>query len=250
MQSTAILEPTRIASPKPSESILYAVVKGKNCADDARQWKDVGEIVSISGNGAGFYIDRECSVGQLVSMLLPLETELRVYDHDKELYKVWGIVQHCSARTFGDTVKYHTGVAFIGKDTPASYLKDPLQNYRICGTAENGLWKVEEARKPFSKRKDLRYWKEFPVYLAVAEGPKKGARSTTENISKNGAAVISKLDLNVGDRVKFICEQFDFSGIAVICERNIGEDKRQRLHLQFVETTFPVESLRSANKIQ
>jgi len=250
MQSTLTLETPKTASLQPSEPTLYAVVKGKYSVDDTRQWKDVGEIVSISGNGAGFFIDRECSVGQLVSMLLPLEADLRMYDHDKELYKVWGIVQHCSPRAIDDTVKYHTGVAFIGKDTPESYLKDPLQNYRICGTAENGLWKVEEARKPFSKRRDLRYWKEFDVYLAFADGSKKGARSTTENISKNGAAVISKLDLNVGDRVKFICEQFNFSGLAVICERNIGEDKRQRLHLQFVDVTFPVESLRSADNIQ
>jgi len=243
----AVLENPETFSPDISEQILYAVVKGKDSVDDSRQWKDVGEIVSISGSGAGFFIDRECRVGQLVSMLLPLDVELRMYDRDKELYKVWGVVQHCSPRTIDDDIKYHIGVAFIGKDTPPSYRKDPLQNYRICGTAENGLWRIEEARKPFSKRKDVRYWKEFDVYLALADGTKKGARSTTENISKSGAAVISNLELNVGDRVKFISAQFDFSGIAVICERNIGEDKRPRLHMQFVESIFPIESLGTAN---
>ncbi len=244
MRNTLTIEKPKA---KPSEQTLYAVVKGKDSAEDARPWKDVGEIVSVSGNGAGFYIGRECRVGQLVSLLLPLDPELRSYDQDKELYKVWGVVQLCSQPLIGDMKKFHVGVAFIGKEAPASYRQDPLQNYRICGTAENGLWRAEEARKPFSKRKDMRYWKEFEVYLVVADTQKKGARSTTENISKSGAAVISNLDLNVGDRVKFISEQFDFSGLAVICERNIGEDKRPRLHLQFVENNFPIESLKAKN---
>ncbi len=243
MESTLTIQK---GSKAVSSEQFYAVVKGKDSADDTRQWKEVGEIVSISGNGAGFYLERECRVGQLISMLLPLEPELRMYDQDKELYKVWGVVQLCSPHKTPDAAKYHIGVAFIGKEIPASYKKDPRQNYRICGTVENGLWKIEEARKPFSNRKEMRYWNSFEVYLAIADGPRKGARSTTENVSKSGAAVISNLALNVGDRVKFISEQFNFSGIAVVLERNYGEDKRPRLHLQFVENTFPVELLKTA----
>lgn len=224
---------------------LLAVVKGKDSAEDERAWKDVGTIVSISGNGAGFYISRECRVGCLVSLLLPLEADLRSYDRDKELYKVWGLVQHCGKRTTEGGEDYHVGVSFIGKRPPESYYADPTQSYRICGTTAEGLWQIEEARKPFTSRKDVRYWESFDVYLTAAGTGQTlvGERSKTENISKHGAAVFSNLDVNIGDRVKFISERFDFSSLAVICDRNLSDDKRQRLHMQFVGGTFPVESL-------
>lgn len=229
-----------------SESLkIYAVVKGK---EGDENWKDVAEVVSVSASGAGFYIDRECRVGGLVSLLLPMETELRFYDKDAELYRVWGLVQHCSKRTNEDgEVNYHVGVAFTGKHPPESYRTDPMQNYRICGMGQDGLWRIEEAKAPFKTRQHMRYWKAFDVYLALADGNRTtatGERTTTENISKSGAAVISTLDVNVGDRVKFISEQYDFSGLAVICNRQVGEDKRTRLHLQFVGNSFPIETLK------
>lgn len=228
---------------QPETLNVYAVVKG-NEGDDA--WKDVAEVVSVSASGAGFYIERECRVGQLISLLIPLETELRFYDVDEELYRVWGLVQHCSKRISesGGTA-YHVGVAFTGKHPPESYRDNPEQNYRICGMAENGLWRIEEAKAPFKTREHMRYWKCFDVYLALVGGQRaSGERTTTENISKRGAAVLTTLDVNIGDRVKFISEQYDFSGLAVVCNRQVGDDKRTRLHLRFVENSFPVEALK------
>ena len=46
--------------------------------------------------------------------------------------------------------------------------------------------------------------------------------------------------------MKFICEKYDFSGLAVVCNHQIANDGRQRLHLQFVESSFPVEKLDQA----
>ncbi len=226
-------------------SSLLAVVKGKDSAADERPWKEVGSVVSISGSGAGFYLARECRVGCLVSLLLPLEPDLRAYDHDKELYKVWGLVQHCSKRTTDEGEDYHIGVSFIGKHPPESYELDPEQSYRICGTTAEGMWKIEEARKPFTTRKDVRYWQSFDVYLTTGgvRHPIVGERSKTENVSKHGAAVFTTLDVNIGDRVKFISERFDFSSTAVVCNRSMSDDKRVRLHVQFVDGKFPVETL-------
>jgi hypothetical protein len=228
-------------------SPLLAVVKGKDSAADEKPWKEIGDVVSISGNGAGFYLARECHVGRLVSLLLPLEPDLRSYDRDKELYRVWGLVQHCGKRTTEDGQDYHVGVSFIGKEPPESYDIDPTQSYRICGTTAEGLWQIEEARKPFTTRKDVRYWESFDVYLTTGGigTAVTGERSKTENISKHGAAVFTTLDVNIGDRVKLISERFDFSSTAVVCNRTISDDKRQRLHMQFVGGVFPVESLSS-----
>lgn len=224
---------------------LNAVVKGTDAAEG--EWKEIADIASVSATGGGMYIQRECQVGTLVSMMLPMEPHLRCYDHDKELYRVWGLVQHCQALA-GDEGEagYHVGVAFIGKSAPQSYKQNPDQPYKICGMTHEGLWKVTEAKAQFKVRQHVRYWTNVEPYLALVDVNRdalRGERTTTENISKSGAAVVSTLDVNVGDRVKFICEKYDFSGLSVVCNRQTGKDGRQRLHLQFVENTFPVEKL-------
>ena len=223
---------------------LYAVVKVKESNTDT--WKETANVVSVSSTGAGFYIDRECQVGRLIAIVVPLEPHLRCYDHEKELYAVFGLVQHCHLLTSDDGADYHVGVAFIGKRPPESYREDPTQSYRINGMNEDGLWKVKEAEKEFKPRRDPRFYHSIKHYLALVDAQKTsvaGERTTTENISKSGAAVITTLNVNVGDRVKFISEEYDFSGIAVVCNRKSGSDGRARLNLQFVGNTFPVEKI-------
>lgn len=223
---------------------MQAVVKGKDTPDST--WKEVVEVGSVSATGAGFFIPRELQVGTIVAVMLPLAAHLRCYDHDKDLYRVLGLVQHCQPLTGEGNSGYHVGVAFVGKHAPESYKENPRQNYKICGMNENGLWKVSEARGPFKVRRHLRYWTNVDLYLALVDAHREslvGEKTTTENISKNGAAVFSTLDVGVGERVKFICEKFDFSGLAVVCNHQVASDGRQRLHLQFVESSFPVEKL-------
>ena len=49
---------------------LYTVVKVKN--DAGNSWKEVADVISVSTSGAGFLLPRECEVGRLVSLMLPL----------------------------------------------------------------------------------------------------------------------------------------------------------------------------------
>jgi hypothetical protein len=221
---------------------MFSVVKAKE--KDGAFWKEVADVLTVSATGAEFILARECKVGQLISLLLPLPPHLRCHDHDKELYRVWGLIQHCTPLKKQNS--FHMGVAFIGKDAPRSYERDPSQTYRICGMKENRLWKVDEAETPFKIRKDVRHRKRIGFYLALLDSNKVdigGEQATTENISRSGAAVYSTLDISVGDRVKFISEEYDFSGLAVVCNKDVLKDKRTRLHLSFVENQFPIESL-------
>lgn len=222
---------------------MHAVVKVKD--KSGKTWKEVGEVISVSLTGAGFYMKRECKPGRLALVAIPVDPEMRSYDKEKELYRVWGLIQHCHKITTEDC-GYHVGVAFIGREAPGSYREDPMQSYRICGMDQNGFWKVQAAEKEFTPRRDARFHAAVDHYLAVVDAGKtsvKGERTITENISKNGAGVITNLDLHVGDRVKFISEQYDFSGLAVVCDRRTGVDGKTRLSLQFVGSPFPVERL-------
>ena len=227
---------------------LYAVVKAKDKKEQA--WKAVADLISVSATGSSFNLPRPCDVGTLISLMIPLPPHLRCYDHDKEFYRVWGLVQLCETVTADNPSTYHIGVAFIGKNAPKSHRKNPHQHYRISGVDESGMWAVDEARTPFKKRADVRFWKSIELYLAlidVAAGTSGGERTTAENVSRSGAAVFTTLDLGIGDRVKFISAEYDFSGLAVVCNREVGEDDRTRLHLRFVENNFPVEIFMKQN---
>lgn len=226
---------------------MSATVKG--IGNDGESWKDAAEITSCSLTGAGIRVQHECRPGNAISLSLPLPPDLRAYDHDKVNYRVWGIVQQCQPARTNEKEEFYVGLAFIGKNPPPGYQEDPKRQYRICGVNRDGLWKVEGVRGEFKNRREMRYWTPFELYLAQIDPDRKtiyGAKAQTENISRGGAAVISELDVNVGDRVKFISEQFDFSGLAVVCGRQTGEQMRSRLHLRFVDNKFPVERLKTS----
>lgn len=225
---------------------LHAVVKGKENAKDNRQWKEVADLISYSATGASFNLARNCEPGTLVSLMIPLPAHLRCYDYDKEFYRVWGLVQHCEAVVADDPSNFHVGVAFIGNNCPESYSADPKQHYRISGVNDDGMWRVAELKTSFTKRAEVRFWKSVNLYLALIDtkdGATGGERTVAENVSRSGAAVFTTLRVGIGDRVKFISEEYDFSGLAVVCNIQPGDDSKTRLHLKFVETTFPVETL-------
>ena len=232
--------PRREADTTP----LHAVVKGKG--KGGRQWKEVSELIGFSSTGASFNLPRQCEAGTLVLLMLPIPIHLRCYDYGKEFYRVWGLVQHCEPIAADHASKFHVGVAFIGKDSPNSYKKDANQHYRITGVSSAGLWKVAELPTAFKKRGDLRFWMPVDLYLALVDtkdGATGGERTVAENVGRSGAAVFTTLNVGIGDRVKFISEQYDFSGLAVVCNVQAGTDDRTRIHLRFVEATFPVEIL-------
>ncbi len=228
---------------------LHAVIKGKDKGD--RQWKEVADLLTFSPTGSSFYLPRQREVGTLLSLMITLPVHMRCYDFQKESYRVWGLVQHCeSVMTENDEQSFHIGVAFIGKHCPESYRKNPLQHYRISGVDELGMWKVEETKTPFKKREDLRFWTQLELYLALIdtkEGSTGGERTTSENVSRSGASVFTTMNVNIGDRVKFISAEYDFSGLAVVCNTQTADDGRKKLHLKFIQNTFPVQILTRKN---
>ncbi|HSI88570.1 MAG TPA: PilZ domain-containing protein [Pyrinomonadaceae bacterium] len=240
MSVVAELESPPVETPA---SEMEAVIRGHS---EKKEWKCRAELTSYSATGSSFQSTRECKAGTLVYLEVPLPAYLRCYDHDQELYSIWGLVQYSQKVEEKKGTSYHVGVAFIGKEPPAEYEAEPTQRFTICGMNGDGLWKIRPEPGEFTVRKEIRYWSNFELYLSQVNAERRavnGARAVTENISKSGAAVVSSLDVNVGDRVKFISTQFDFSGLAVVCERkDLGED-RAKIHLKFIENSFPIEKV-------
>jgi hypothetical protein len=215
-------------------------------------WKEIAEVKSVSRNGAGFTLSRQCEVGRLVKMVMPLEPELRAYDHQKELYPVMGIVQYCNAATINNKTVYHVGTGFIGKNVPDSFKKDPTQSYRIGGMTKTGLWQVIEAKAQFKNRKEQRYWVMVGVSISLIRQAERSVvkeETFTRNISASGLSIACKLDAAVGDKVKVACRELDFYAVAVVRNRNQKKVDEPTLHVEFVESQFPIDKLIAAKTV-
>jgi len=227
-------------------SKLSAVIKGKD--RNLKPWSETAEVTSLSSSGAGVFVTVPCEVGCLVSLLLPMPVSLRKYDHEKRLYRVWGLVQHCYEAGGDDSAGFHVGVALIGKDAPESNLVQPNRSYRVSGMDRNGLWKVEELERSFMKRSSVRYWNSIETSLQQLDDALhiiSAEKTVTENISETGASVFSDLRISVGDRIKFVSSVPAFSSLSVVRHRRIGIDDRTRIHLEFVEKYFPILEIES-----
>ena len=135
---------------------LKTIVQVKE--SDSETWKEVTKVNTISRNGAGFSLPRSVGVGRLITLVMPLDPELRAYDQDKELYPVLGLVQYCNKGMIDGNTVFHVGVGFVGKHVPESFKANPNQSYRISGMKKDGLWEITEAESQFKNRKQPRYW--------------------------------------------------------------------------------------------
>jgi len=241
IRTSAIAE-GRATERVPTE--LQTIVQVKEA--DGQSWKEVVKVTTVSRNGAGFSLTRSCVVGRLITLVLPLDPELRAYDQDREVYPVMGIVQHCNKATVDGQTVYHTGVGFIGKNVPESFKNDPTQNFRITGMTTEGLWKVAEAETQFKKRGKPRYWVGLGVTISLLQrAENSGAKEETHtvNVAAGGVSVVCTLAASVGEKVKFACRSLDFYAIAIVRNRKERKGELPTLHLEFVDAQFPVDKV-------
>ena len=247
-----------IATPSAQEnraeervsSTLRTIVQVKE--RDNKSWKEVTEVTTVSRNGAGFMVRRPVIVGRLLTLVMPLDPDLRAYDHDAEVYPVMGIVQYCNASTVNGEQVYHVGVGFVGKQIPESFKADPEQSYRINGMTKEGLWEISEADSQFKNRKQPRYWISLGIVISLLQRAEQSVtkeETFTQNIGAGGASVVCTLSANVGDKVKVAVKELDFYAVAVVRNRKTNEDEAPTLHLEFVDTQFPVEKIIAARTL-
>jgi PilZ domain len=241
-------ESAELTDPVPDSKGLSVsgVVQFRETADES--WKEATEIRTISKNGAGLMLTREVPVGRIVSLVLDMPDELRLYDHDIASYLMFGVVQNCVSMDVGGEAFYHVGVAFIGKDIPEAFQANPKQCYRITGLNPQGLWEVVESVKPFQARKHLRFWSRFEITINIRDEKTRTSRRRnvfTRDVSGGGMSVFGPLDAKIGDRVKIMSPEYEFYSMATVRNRteNEEDEKLSLIHFEFDEADFPVERL-------
>lgn len=223
---------------------LQTIVQVKE--SEVETWKEYAKVTTVSKNGAGFSLTRPCTVGRLVTLVMPLDPNLRAYDEKAELYPVMGLVQYCNEGLIDGNTVYHVGVGFIGKNIPESFKADPRQSYRISGMRKDGLWEITEANVQFKNRKQPRYWISIPATISLIRSEEKSIErenTSTKNIGAGGVSVTCSLSAKIGDKVKFACKELDFYALAHVRDIKPQPGASPTMHLQFIDIEFPIDKV-------
>jgi hypothetical protein len=207
------------------------------------QWQELTHLLDVAPFGARLRIARPTEPGRLLHLTLPMPRRLRCYDHEQEQYRVWSLVRHCKPLPSPDDQLPHfeIGVAFIGKDCPATHETDPGQRYEIAaGLTETDLWRPAAASS--NQRSETRHGIADDVVIEIydASGRVFNSETTrTENISRHGMAVFTNLNIVRGRYIRVRSAHYRIAVIAAVRRLASVGDGRKRLHLEFVDQQWP-----------
>jgi len=217
------------------------------------EWIEMSRLVDVTPFGARLRLKRPTETGRLLLLTLPMPRPLRCFDHVEDQYRVWSLVRNVKLLDPGSEkgALVEIGVAFVGKRPPRSFAAEPSRRYEIArSSVEVGLWAVKEESgesllevSATEKRKDTRHHIPIEVLIEVfgKDGNFSESESTvTENISRQGAAVFTTLDLSPGRFVRLSSQQYQSALLAVVRARHIAPDGIARLHLEFVGSEWPL----------
>ena len=217
------------------------------------EWTEMSRLVDVTPFGARLRLTRPTEPGRLLQLTLAMPRQLRCFDHVEDQYRVWSLVRSVKLLDPGAErgALVEIGVAFVGKRPPRSFDRDPVQRYEIAQkSSEIGLWAVREeagemlTEVPASdKREETRHNIPIEVLIEVIDQEKKlslSEKTVTENISRQGAAVFTTLDVLPGRFVTLSSKEYGALVLAVVRSRRAGADGIPRLHLEFVGSEWPL----------
>ncbi len=221
---------------------------------EGREWTEVTRLIDVTPFGAGFTLSRPAEPGRLLHLTLAMPRQLRCYDYVEPQYAVWALVRHVrhyKAAKGAAAPSFLVGVAFVGKQPPASYLADPATRYEVAASAtEAGLWGLREeaegdgTKTPRSAETRLQMALDVTLEVLDADGAPEAYETTvTENVSRKGAAVFTSLKVGRGRFVRLTSLQTGLSLLAAVRANRTGPDGIPRLHLEFIGAQWPLEGV-------
>ena len=219
-------------------------------------WSDITRLEDVSAFGCGMNLKRPVKRGRLLLVSVPMPRQLRCYDYLEPQYKIWGLVRRCVAVAAGrEDESYAVGVAFVGKNPPASYHDNPAKLYDLSDREDGGLWQLnemdlraDESDLPAYLRRHTRF--SIPETLLIEMLDENGdvvasEVTVTENISVGGAAVFTSFEVTNGTFLRVKSERHDLSIISIVRGRHVGADGIVRLHLEFIDHMYPLQGIES-----
>lgn len=201
-------------------------------------------LVDFDTRGAAFTLEKQPEVGQLLKL-----SRLSVGQTSQAMWAlVWALAPAPASpdkREASSTSRHLAHVLFCGSDVPRNFVESQSETYRYF-VEEDMRLKLQRSDASASgaeKRRESRLNLPYVVMLQVPDVNGEIATTefgVTENVSAGGAALRANLSLPVGARLKVLCEQINVSLEAVVRASRMGDDKVNRLHLEFLNGRWPL----------
>jgi len=215
-------------------------------------WEEETHLREVTPFGAGFDLQRPVEPLRLVHLTMPLPRQFRFFDHSLTQYRIWAVVRYVDASPPDEqrVTTFSIGVAFIGKEAPASYRLDPTTLYDLKPTlARGGAWMARAQPRrsgKFKRAEEKRFARAFQVMVEAFDetGHVTACEvAETRDVSRHGAAIYPTSDIPAGRFVRLSSAAFRVSILAVVRGSRIGQGGQRTLHLEFVDGRWPVEDL-------
>jgi hypothetical protein len=210
------------------------------------EWTEITRLTNVTPFGAGFTLKRPTEKGRLLYMTIPMPRQLRVFDHVEAQYRIWAVVRYMKASVAEKRAVFNVGVAFIGKQPPASFVQEPWRRYDISTTAFQALSTAEDILKPFPATDRRAYTRhsipvDIRVELVDVNGEVVASEHTvTEDISTRGATIFTTLQIPEGRFIRLTSDQHGITAHAAIRSRSTGANGIPRIHVEFIDKDWPL----------
>jgi hypothetical protein len=208
---------------------LHIPVRVRCKETNGEEWAELTHLIDVTQLGAAFTLEHPIEAGRILHLSLPLPWRLRQYDHSEELYRIYALVRWIRPSEVAG--RKAIGVAFVGKNPPASYVHDPSRIYAT-------------GKKDEDKRREGRIQAALMVQLDVIGNAGEIVKSevtVTENISRHGASCYTTLQTTLGSVLRITWQQTSFSTTAIVRKIRKGKDNIPRVHLEFVGDGWPLD---------
>jgi hypothetical protein len=238
-------KPTRVR--ERLELKLPVRVRCRESADF--EWTEITRLIDVTPFGCGFTLKRPIEKGRLVHMTIPMPRQLRVFDHVEDQYRIWALVRRIRLlQQPGSTSPvFEVGVAFVGKRPPRSYEEDPTRRYQSEGDSPDSFSAIQDympqAMTAEDNRKHTRH--NIPVDILIETFDDKGTlvakeQTVAENISSQGAAIYSSLDVPIGRFVRLTSAEYKLTVHAAVRGHSVGASGVPRIHVEFIDRDWPL----------
>jgi hypothetical protein len=199
---------------------LPTVVEGHSAGEP---WKELVRSIDASLGGASLPLEHEVRWGQVLRLSLPLPKGLRCYDLGDPSYEVYAVVRH----VVGGTMPRRVGTVFLGRNPPAGYAEDPESLFLLPSD-------------PAPAGRDRRRFRRLVPLIGfrVRQGDGPWDPTVAENLSRQGARIMSALSVSSGQWLDFEELEGGFRTRAEVGSSYVGSDGIPRIDLRF-ETPAP-----------
>ena len=223
---------------------LHLPVRVQGRETPAFAWTEMTRLINVTPFGAGFTLKQPTEKGRLLHMTIPMPRQLRVFDHLEDQYRIWAIVRYMKPSASNNRTLFDVGVAFIGKRPPASYEKEPWKRYDIAINTFQGEGNPEDLLTPFADQRAYTRHNiavDMRVETLDVNGEVTDSEQTvTEEISAKGATLFTTLQIPQGRFIRVISEQYGITAHAAIRSRSTGANGIPRIHVEFIDTEWPL----------